>query len=135
MMEHLLKRVARLFLGAAPVVDAAHSEPAKKPLPDILFYPVLFANGRDDDSDALKAFFENRPYIFQGKLFEPTRDERVLEGLNLRISADAVVFIKDGRVKDYFGDTRGKALTASVSHGLNRCITRCSIQLSAKVMA
>lgn len=135
MIKSLFTSIADIILGGSKsAAQPAQSKPElSKPLPEILFYPVLFANGRDDDSEALKAFYENRPYVFQGKLFEPTRDERVLEGLQLRISADAVVFIKDGRVKDYVGDTRGKTLTVSVSHGLHRCVARCSICMSAKV--
>ncbi len=32
------------------------------------FHPIIFANGRDDDTEGLKAFIEARPVIHAGRL-------------------------------------------------------------------
>ncbi|WP_407815701.1 hypothetical protein, partial [Staphylococcus aureus] len=85
-MKSLLSRLANLLLGG----PARHPQ---KALPEILFYPVIFANGRDDDAEGLKAFFENRPYILGGDLYLPTAGPRRLVNLHLTLSKTAIVFI------------------------------------------
>lgn len=126
MMKSLLSRIADVFLGAP-------SRQVQKPLPEILFYPVIFANGRDDDSEGLKAFFENRPYIFGGDLYGPTAGPRRLVNLHLTLSKNSIVFIKDGRVHFIYGCPSGDALTVSISHGFDRHIHSSRITLGAKV--
>lgn len=129
-MIHILARLSRC------VFDFVLGGPARRPqrpLPDILFYPVIFANGRDDDSEGLKAFFENRPYIFNGDVYGPTAGPRRLVNLHLTLSKNAIVFIKDGRVHFIYGCPSGDALTVSISHGFDRHIHSSRITLGAKV--
>ncbi|QCM10072.1 hypothetical protein CFBP6625_06705 [Agrobacterium tumefaciens] len=125
-MKNLLTRIADLILGGP-------SRRSQKPLPEILFHPVIFANGSDDDAEGLKAFFENRPYIFGGDLYGPTAGPRRLVNLNLTLSKTAIVFIKDGRVHFIYGCPSGDALTVSISHGFDRHVNSCRITLGAKV--
>ena len=125
-MKSLLSRIADVLLGGP-------SRQAQKPLPEILFYPVIFANGRDDDAEGLKAFFENRPYIFGSNLYGPTAGPRRLANLHLTISKKSIVFIKDGRVHFIYGCPSGDALTVSISHGFDRHVNSCRITLGAKV--
>lgn len=125
-MKSLLSRFANLLLGG-------QARRPQKPLPEILFYPVIFANGRDDDSEGLKAFYENRPYIFRGKVYEPSCEPRRLVGLDFSLSCDGVVFINNGRVCGGFGACCGKVLSISVSHGLTRSIEYGKVTLSIPV--
>lgn len=125
-MKRLLSRIADLVMGG-PV-----SQPAK-PLPEILFYPIIFANGRDDDSEGLKAFYENRPYILRGKLYQPSTSPRRLVGLNIALSCDGIAFIREGRVCAGFGRSDGKLLSVSVSHGVLRSLDFCNFTLGIPV--
>lgn len=125
-MKSLLSRIADILLGGP-------ARRPQKPLPEILFYPVIFANGRDDDAEGLKAFFENRPYIFGGNLYGPTDGPRRLVNLHLTLSKNSIVFIKDGRVHFIYGCPSGDALTVSISHGLDRHVHSCRVTLGAKV--
>lgn len=125
-LTRLSRRVCNFVLGGP-------ARPSEKPLPEILFHPVIFANGRDDDSEGLKAFFENRPYILGGDLCAPTAGPRRLVNLHLTLSKTAIVFIKDGRVDFIYGCPSGDALTVSISHGFDRHVNSCRITLGAKV--
>lgn len=131
MMERLFlkfaKALARVYLGGAPY------RPQKR-LPEILFYPVIFANGRDDDSEGLKAFYENRPYIFRGKVYQPTTDPRTLDGIELRLSHGAIGFLENGRLAATIGYPCLNMLAIDMSHGLARCVSHSRVHLNSKVL-
>lgn len=127
-MKRLISRIADLVMGG-PLPKPS------KPLPEILFYPVIFANGRDDDTEGLKAFYENRPYILRGETFMPSDQPRRLIGLDFTLSCHGIAFIKDGRVVAGFGCSHGTILSISVSHGLSRSTNYCSYALGSRVRA
>lgn len=96
MVAVVLKRVLDLLMGG-PV------RAARKPLPEFLTLPVLFANGRDDDGPALKAFWENQPFMFRGRVYRPSQSPKVLPLERVCLSAHSVVVRRGGRVVDVLG--------------------------------
>lgn len=92
MSKPFMKRLSNLLFGG-PVPTTPPAAPSK-PLPEILFVPVIYANGRDDDSEGLKAFLEHRPVIFDGRLIGPEHNEARLDVKALRLRYSHVVFFK-----------------------------------------
>lgn len=89
-----MKRILRhlgdfLFGGPRP----RPPEKPQKPLPEILFIPVIFANGRDDDTEGVKAFLEHRPVMLAGRLIAPENNKARIEGLSLRFSCGQLVLM------------------------------------------
>lgn len=59
------------------------------------FHPIIFANGRDDDTDGIKAFLEGRPVMHAGKLIES--GDHKLRGLELQLRCNGfLVQLPDG---------------------------------------
>lgn len=96
MIDGLLTAVVRMLSGGRVKAPA-------KPLPEILYMPVLFANGRDDDGPALKAFWENQPFMFQGRVYEPSLTPKVLPLERVCFSAHSVVIRRMGKTDDVIG--------------------------------
>lgn len=96
MVAVVLKRVLDLLMGG-PV------RAARKPLPEFLTLPVLFANGRDDDGPALKAFWENQPFMFRGQVYKPSRSPKVLPLERVCFSAHSVVVRCGGEIVNVQG--------------------------------
>ncbi|MBV2183770.1 MAG: hypothetical protein KUL88_04410 [Rhizobium sp.] len=131
MSSFFLKRLADLLLGgpARPAPPAA----APKPLPEILFVPVIFANGRDDDMEGVKAFLEHRPVMLAGRLIAPENNTARLEGLHLRFSCGQLVLMHDRCVVQVVGFPMGRTIMVHVPPQSQRSIYRCEMTMNAPV--
>lgn len=131
MKKPLMRRLADLLLGgpARPAPPAA----APKPLPEILFIPVIFANGRDDDSEGLKAFLEHRPVMLDGRLICPQDNDARIEGLILVLRHGRVVCRVNGRVVQVLGFSMGSVMFIDVPEGSARRIERCDMAVNVQV--
>lgn len=135
MSERFLKRFVD-FLMSGPVPEA---EPRQIVLPP--FHPVIFANRRDDDTEGLKAFWENRPVIYAGEEIKPDQ-ARTLVGLDLRLSCVAMFIHKGERLVEIagypmFADRPGCGGTVHVhiDHDVKRRLGRCSMTFNCPVEA
>lgn len=110
------------------------AEISPRPLPEILFYPVIFANGRDDDTEGVKAFYENKPVMMDGRLI-PAGKPCVLRGHEFRFFVSGFWFTSNGRMLDYKGFVEpGRPIArCEVSHGVQRMITHSSFDFGAEV--
>lgn len=92
----------------------------EKPLPEILTMPVIFGNGRDDDTEGLRAYIENRPVIWQGSIVQPGDCE--LHIRTLRLSVCAIWLVADGKTVGVVGFILPDRpiMTCSVAHGCRR---------------
>lgn len=108
---------------------------ASKPLPEILYVPTIFANGRDDDSEGIKAFFSGQAYVLGGVIRPAGTDARVLAGCHLRFSATTLAFRHQGRVVELhgIGDLRDNALIFDVMERGLRRLSGCRIRLGCEV--
>ncbi|MFN7010068.1 MAG: hypothetical protein ACK4PN_08545 [Allorhizobium sp.] len=129
MKKHLLLRLVEgLRRRTAPAEPAA-----PRPLPEILFTPVIFANGRDDGSEGVKAFFEHRPVVLDGRLI-PTDDMAAkLTGLTLRFRHGRIVFRVCGRIREVVGFDDGTSLIVDVPANSTRFIDHCKMQMNVRV--
>jgi hypothetical protein len=121
--------IANLLLGGPKPPEK------KKPLPEILFLPVIFANGRDDDTEGLKAFFENRPVMFRGEILTP--GPHTIFGVDVAVSCLVIEMTIDGRVMERHGipcpvPDRHK-LVVDVSHGVARRLGHARILVGLQV--
>lgn len=132
-MKRLISRLGDfLFGGPAP----SPQRPAPKPLPEILFTPVIFANGRDDDADGFKAFLENRPVILRGTLIPPDvkgGKACTLRGLNLRFSCGSIELVAGGDVVQRIGFSGGRNLVVFVDPDIPRCVVGGCYRFNAEV--
>lgn len=55
------------------------------PVPDLNTYPVLYGDGIHDDTKALQAMFDLKPYICEGKLIKG-QTKAILDGGTFKIS-------------------------------------------------
>jgi hypothetical protein len=124
MKKPLKKLVDFLMGGEVP-------ERPRKPLPEVLFLPVLFANGRDDDGEAVRAFLENRPFIFQGQVIAPGVVPSSLQGLVLTFSAHGID-IDGEHGKGMVGFPGGKRLKVA-PRGPLRQLRHCTMGFGAPV--
>lgn len=131
MSKPFIKRLSDLLFGG-PVPTTPPAAP-QKPLPEILFVPVIFANGRDDDSEGLKAFMEHRPVMLDGRLIPPLDNAARIEGLSLLLSHGRIVCRRNGHVTFVRGFHFGTALFVDVPEGSARRIQRCDMGLNAPV--
>lgn len=102
------------------------------------FHPIIFANGRDDDGPGIKAFFEGRPVICQGKEIAPGPQD--LTALSLSLSCVAIEFRRDGRVLETAGFPflagpagRGGTLVIEVAPGNRRTMSHCTLHFGLRV--
>lgn len=107
----------------------------KKPLPEVLFYPVIFANGRDDDTEGVKAFYENRPVILKGEVIRP--GPRTISNMELSLSVSAIWFSDHGRMFHMQGFIAPgfPIVQVEVGHGVQRTIAHCTVGFGLKVQA
>ena len=129
-MKTIFKRLG-LFIFGGPTRPAPPSP--QKPLPEILFIPVIFANGRDDDTEGVKAFLEHRPVMLAGRIIGPENNTARLEGLNLRFSCGALVLMLDRCVVQVVGFPMGRTIMVEVPPQTQRCILRCEMAMNAPV--
>lgn len=107
----------------------------QKPLPEILTVPRIFANGRDDDSEGVKAFFAGKPYVFGDVLSPAGTDFRLLTGCSLRFSATTLGFRHQGRIVEVYGVgdlVRDVLIIDVMGPGLRR-ISGCYLSLGCEV--
>jgi len=102
------------------------------------FHPIIFANGRDDDGPGIKAFYEGRPVICQGREIGP--GDNVLEGLRLSVSCALIEFRRDGAVVEVIGYPgrgraagRGGILVIDVQPGTRRLMSHCTLLFGLRV--
>lgn len=126
----LLRLVEGLRRRATP---AAAAPAAPKPLPEILFTPVIFANGRDDDSEGVKAFFEHRPVVLDGRLIPADDMAAKLTGLTLRFCHGRIVFRVCGRIREVAGFADGTPLIVDVPANSSRSIERGEMNMNVRV--
>lgn len=131
MSRPFIKRLSDLLFGG-PVRATPPAAPSK-PLPEILFVPVIFANGRDDDSEGVKAFLEHRPVMLAGRLIGPQSNTAQVEGLNLRFSSGRLVLCVNGHVVQSMGFFSGSGLIINVPPDSKRCIRRCEMYMNVPV--
>ncbi len=131
MSKPFIKRLSDLLFGG-PVREAPPAAPSK-PLPEILFVPVIFANGRDDDTEGVKAFLEHRPVMLAGRLIAPENNTARLEGLNLRFSCGQLVLMLDRCVVQVVGFPMGRTVMINVPPNCKRCIDRCEMNMNVPV--
>ncbi|MFK0330886.1 hypothetical protein ACIQUB_07160 [Rhizobium sp. NPDC090275] len=116
--------LADLILGGAP---------PKKPLPEIFFCPVIFANGRDDDTEGLRAFFENRPVMCRGEMVPHGHVNLRVDDLRLSVSS---IWLRSGeQIVGVLGSPApGRPIaTVDVGHGFFRTIEGRSIGVNCPV--
>lgn len=128
-MKRLVRRLGDFLFGGAP----RPPEEPQKPLPEILFIPVIFANGRDDDTEGVKAFLEHRPVMLAGRVIAPENNTAQLEGLNLRFSCGSLVLMLDRCVVQVVGFPMGRAIMVKVPPQTQRYILRCEMNMNAPV--
>lgn len=126
MIDGLFAVLANLFFGG-PV-----HKPAKA-LPEMLTMPVIFGNGRDDDTEGLRAYIENRPVIWRGDIIPP--GDCTLHVETLRLSVCSVWFVANGKLVGHMGfPVPGKpVLTCSIAHGCKRGIQGSEIHFGCEV--
>ncbi|WP_313193075.1 hypothetical protein [Shinella zoogloeoides] len=102
------------------------------------FHPIIFANGRDDDGPGIKAFYEGRPIICQGREIGP--GDTVLRDLKLSLSCVAIQFRRGGAVVETVGfplharpSARGGILTIDVQPGSRRMMSHCTFLFGLRV--
>jgi hypothetical protein len=126
----LAQAAAKFFLGG----------PAKRPtqlrrgpLPEILTMPVIFANGRDDDTEGVKAFLENRRLIYRGAVIQP--GDHTLKSTALCFSVCAIFVKAGGQIVGVIGyPAPGQPIaTVDVSHGAHRCVESDVLRFGCKV--
>ncbi len=114
---------------------------AEKPVRQVVlppFHPIIFANGRDDDTEGLKAFWENRPVTLRGIEISPG-EAFVLKGLELRLSCAAFRFNVHGRhvaVIGYGGCAAlgfGRMVDVDASHQATRTLSHCNLAFNCPV--
>ena len=132
-MKSKLKWFVDLLMGG----PAAEPHPKEIVLPP--FHPIIFANGRDDDTEGMKAFWENRPVIYAGEEIKPDQ-ARELVGLNLRFSCTAIYVHKGERLVEIAGYPMlvgrpgcGNAVHVHIDHDVKRRIGRCSLTFNCPV--
>lgn len=127
-----LKRFVDFLMGG-PVPGAKPSQIVLPP-----FHPVIFANGRDDVTEGLKAFWENRPVIFAGEEIKPGQD-RDLIGLELRLHCTAVLAVHGDRVVNAIGwripplGVAPREIRVSTDHGVKRRLLHCGLTFNCPV--
>ncbi len=126
----LLRLVEGLRRRATP---AAAEPAAPKPLPEILFTPVIFANGRDDDSEGGKAFFEHRPVVLDGRLIPSDDMAAKLTGLTLSFRHGLIVFRVCGRIREVAGFADGTTLIVDVPANSTRSIRGGELNMNVRV--
>ncbi len=125
-LNRLLNALGNLILGGP-------ARKPKKPLPEILFCPVIFANGRDDDTEGLKAFFENRTVVYAGRYVPAGNHELVCEDVRIRCSS---FWLRAG--SDLVGiigipQPGAPIEVVDVSHGAHRILTCKNMHINAPV--
>jgi len=131
-MKLMLRKLADLFLGGAVQV-APPAAPAREiQLPP--FHPIIFANGRDDDTEGLKAFFEGRPVILFGRVIG--EGDAVLDDLELRSHATRFFMLNSkGHLEGVLGFpfSSGQAIKIDMRHNWQRTLRRCSLSFNCPV--
>lgn len=130
-----LKRFVDFLMGG----PAPAAEPPRKEIVLPPFHPIIFANGRDDDTEGLRAFWENRPVIYAGEEIKPDQG-RELVGLRLRLSCAAVFITKDQRLVEIFGYPTlagrhgcGDAAHVHIDHDVKRRLNHCGLTFNCPV--
>jgi hypothetical protein len=128
-----LKRFVDFLMGG--------SVPEAKPREIVLppFHPIIFANGRDDDTDGIKAFWENRPVIYAGEEIKPDQG-RELVGLRLRFSCTAIFIHKGERLVEIAGYPTlvgqpgcGHVAHVHIDHDVKRRLNHCGMTFNCPV--
>ncbi|ASY69364.1 hypothetical protein [Sinorhizobium fredii] len=128
-----LKRVVDFLMGG-PVPEPKPREIVLPP-----FHPIIFANGRDDDTEGLKAFWENRAVIYAGEEIKPGQS-RELVGLELRLHCTAILAVHGDRVVDGLGwrippqGVTPREIRVSTDHGVKRVLKGCGLTFNCPVM-
>ncbi|MEY9718809.1 hypothetical protein [Sinorhizobium fredii] len=116
-------------------------EPQGKEIVLPAFHPIIFANGRDDDTDGIKAFWENRPVIYAGEEIKPGQS-RQLVGLHLNFSCTAIFIHKGERLVEIAGYPMlvgrsgcSDAVHVHIDHDVKRRLGGCSLTFNCPVEA
>lgn len=95
------------------------------------FHPIIFANGRDDDTEGLKAFIEARPVIHAGRLI--IEGNCILSGLTLRLRCNAMVVNLPSGKQLMIGGNCPPFEVIHARHGWTRQIVNSEIRWNQKV--
>lgn len=77
------------------LLSPLRERPARREITLPPFHPIIFANGRDDDTDGIKAFLEGRPVMHAGKTIG--NGDCQLSGLELQLRCNGLlVHLPDG---------------------------------------
>lgn len=122
------RRMADFFLGGP--VSQPQSRQREIVLPP--FHPIIFANGRDDDTEGLKAFIEGRPVMLFGRQVQA--GDAVLEDVTLRLRCLRLeVFDGAGKLRETLGFPFGPAVRVVKDNDWHRMLRRCTLEFGCPV--
>lgn len=122
--ESFAAKIGRLF-------SRVRRTPARREIILPPFHPIIFANGRDDDTDGIKAFLEGRPVMHAGKTIG--NGDCHLSGLELQLRCNGLlVHLPDGG-HAVIGGFRPPIEVVHVRHRWARRITASELYWNQRV--
>lgn len=95
------------------------------------FHPIIFANGRDDDTDGIKAFIEARPVIYAGRLIG--KGNAHLKGLELQLRCNGLLVHMPDGTRIVIGGFHSPLEVVHVRHGWKRHISASELYWNQRV--